>query len=619
MRWPNPSDYQDAIQNPHLCFNDPELKAGTVALLPMGLPRVASGNFASVYEIQTGKKRWAVRCFLRQATDQQRHYTYISQHLHSIWLPFLVDFEYQQQGIRILGQTYPIVKMQWVESIALHSFVKKHLKQPQNLLKLAAQWRGLVNSLQGSHLAHGDLQHGNVLVTSKGEIRLVDYDAMYVPGLYGTNCAELGHPNYQHPQRTGTHYDDYLDNFSALVIYVSLRALAVEPALWQDFHTGENLIFSIADFKVPSQSPVFQTLRRSKQTEVQMFAMELEKWCVGTVTNIGNFENVISKTTSTFITQILPALDSTVQPMQHIANISNNILPPPAHSLPSASTHSNRWWMDPATSAQPAKTQIQPIIPTMQTSPIPLVAPKQSSSAALQPPRSVQIKVNPVDGADMVWIPEGDFLMGNNTGNVDEMPQRTFWISGYFVYQKPVTVVQYREFCSQTGNIMPIAPAWGWKDLHPVVNVSWDDAKRYSRWAKVELPTEAQWEKSARGTDGRMFPWGNAWSAHCCCMSRTIVEDAGGTIAVGSYPMGASPYGVLDIAGNVWEWCNDFYDGRYFSYAPQQNPLGPSTGSHRILRGGSWYNVASNFHISNRFHSNGDRRQPFYGFRCVVR
>ena len=207
MKWPNPTDYQDTVQNPKLCFSDPELKAGTVAVNQMGLPRVASGNFASVYEVQHGRKRWAVRCFLRQAADQQRHYEHVSRHLKEIWLPFLVDFEYQPQGIRVSGQMYPIVKMQWVEGVALHSFVRKYLRRPDDLLKLAAQWRGMANSLYGSRLAHGDLQHGNALVTSKGYIRLVDYDAMYVPALHGTSCAELGHANYQHPQRTATHYD----------------------------------------------------------------------------------------------------------------------------------------------------------------------------------------------------------------------------------------------------------------------------------------------------------------------------------------------------------------------------------------------------------------------------
>lgn len=165
MNWPDPADYQDAIRNPRICFQDSALRAGSVALTRQGLPRVASGNFASVYELRNGTQRWAVRCFLRQVVDQQRHYALLSQHLTGRWLSSLAKFAYLSQGIRVRGQWYPIVKMEWVEGEPLHTFVMRHVHDAKTLLALAAQWRGLVNSLRGSRLAHGDLQHGNVLVT----------------------------------------------------------------------------------------------------------------------------------------------------------------------------------------------------------------------------------------------------------------------------------------------------------------------------------------------------------------------------------------------------------------------------------------------------------------------
>lgn len=341
MKLPNPTDYQDAVQNPNLCFTDPELKVGTAVTNQMGLPRVASGNFASVYEVQNGRRHWAVRCFLRQAADQQRHYEHVSRHLKEIWLPFLVDFEYQPQGIRVGGQMHPIVKMQWVDGIALHSYVKKNLRRPSSLIKLAAQWRGMVNSLHGSRLAHGDLQHGNVLVTTKGSLRLVDYDAMYVPALQGTNCAELGHANYQHPLRVATNYDHHLDNFAALVIYVSLRALAVEPGLWNEFHTGENLIFSSPDFKAPSKSALFQRLKGSKEPHIQFLATQLEQGCCQVMAQIGNFETIASTFRPMPAPQSAPIPISTPQPVQP----------------QSPSTQTNRWWMTAgtATQAQPVK------------------------------------------------------------------------------------------------------------------------------------------------------------------------------------------------------------------------------------------------------------------------
>ena len=334
MKWPNPTDYQDTVQNPRLCFSDPELQNGIVATNALGLPRVASGNFASVYEVKTGRKRWAVRCFLRQCADQQKHYAHITSHLKSLWLPFLVDFEYQPQGIRLFGQQYPIVKMQWVDGVALHTFVKKKLKRPQELMQFAAQWRGMVNSLHGSRLAHGDLQHGNVLVTSKGLARLVDYDAMYVPALQGTNCAELGHANYQHPQRQANHYDHNLDNFAALVIYVSLRALSVEPELWNTYNTGENLIFSSSDFKMPNDSDLFgRLLYRRQDRDVRELAGRLLNWCKSPVEQIGNFEDTIS----------------TLQSATVSANLSQTTTPPlvPQLTTPAPQpTQVNRWWLN---------------------------------------------------------------------------------------------------------------------------------------------------------------------------------------------------------------------------------------------------------------------------------
>ena len=133
---------------------------------------------------------------------------------------------------------------------------------------------------------------------------------------------------------------------------------------------------------------------------------------------------------------------------------------------------------------------------------------------------------------------------------------------------------------------MPEVPAWGWIDTHPV-NVSWNDAKAYAKWAGVTLPTEAQWEKAARGTDGRVYPWGNDWDA-AKCNNSVGANHPGKTSPVGSFPAGASPYGCLDMAGNVWQWCADWYGADYYTTSPAKNPTGPATGTVRVLRGGSW-------------------------------
>jgi formylglycine-generating enzyme required for sulfatase activity len=134
-----------------------------------------------------------------------------------------------------------------------------------------------------------------------------------------------------------------------------------------------------------------------------------------------------------------------------------------------------------------------------------------------------------------------------------------------------------------------------WRDVrfadHPVTDVSWDQASVYAQWVGGSLPTEAQWEKAARGTDLRAYPWGD--QEPTVSLLNFEGSGIGGTSAVGSYPIGASPYGALDMAGNVWEWVADWYDGSYYSVSPVENPQGPATGSYRVLRGGSWYGSAS--------------------------
>jgi formylglycine-generating enzyme required for sulfatase activity len=614
MRWPNPTDYQDAVQNPGTCFYDPALKAGEPALTPLGLPRVASGNFASVYEIRNGTKRWAVRCFLRQAADQQRHYEQVSRHLKDLWLPFLVGFEYQPQGIRLSGQAYPIVRMQWVQGIGLHSYVKKQLRRPQSLLALAAQWRGVVNSLHGSRIAHGDLQHGNVMVAAGGQIRLVDYDAMFVPVLRGTPCAELGHANYQHPERTGLDNAPSLDHFAALVIYISLRGVAADPALWDAFHTGDNLLFAAADFKDPANSALFQRCRRSPDAIVRALSVELARACARPVSQLSALEALLY--------DLPPVPDATAVPVSIPVGsggtpasgpvpaarrtVQTGAAPSRASTTPPA-TPAGPWWLNTGASA----THRSPA-----TSVTAGAAPHGPAAIRSAPTAGAagQIKTNAIDGAKMVWVPEGPFLMGSNQTYAGEGPERTVGLDGFWIYRHTVTVAQYRKFCAATQHPMPPEPDWGWHPKHPIVHVSWDDALAYCRWAGVRLPTEAQWEKAARGTDGRIYPWGAVWNEQNC---RCGARDGAGPVAVGDCGGGVSPYGVYNMAGNVSEWCVDWYDAKYYGRAPNRNPLGPPAGFLRVHRGGSWKDEKD---LVTTLHRRGHPQAmwlPTLGFRCV--
>jgi len=265
---PQPNEYDEAIQNPRLCFTDPELRAGVVETYPPGrgipgLPWPRSGSFGQAYHVQVNGRQWGVKCFTRLHDDQEARYRAISAHLKSANLPYMVDFDFQPAGMRVKGKTYPLLKMAWIDGEPLDDHIEKHLAQPAALTRLADQWLALVANLQAHGIAHGDLQHGNILVAGN-ELRLIDYDGMFVPALRGQASHEIGHRNYQHPQRTEQQFDDTLDRFSAWVIYLSLIALSIEPGLWRQFDGGdEKLLFDADDFRAPGRSPVLLALRDS--------------------------------------------------------------------------------------------------------------------------------------------------------------------------------------------------------------------------------------------------------------------------------------------------------------------------------------------------------------------
>ncbi|MDX1952444.1 MAG: AarF/UbiB family protein [Verrucomicrobiota bacterium] len=294
MNWPTHTDYQDAIQNPALCFAEPDLKAGTAACDMLGLPRVMSGNFASVYELNTGEQRWAVRCFVRQIMGQQGRYARLCQHLGAITLPWLVKFDYFLKGIMVRGEWYPIVKMEWVEGMPLNNYIEEHVNDPEHLRGLAGQWRSLVNDMRKHKLAHGDFQHGNIMVTPNHELRLVDYDGMYCPAFGKGRSPELGHANFQHPGRLPDHYDESLDNFPSLVIYTSLLALASEPDLWKEFYTGDNLLFLSGDYRNAQNSKIFARLAKSPDEKVQKLAALLQQCCLRPIAQVPWFEETIA-------------------------------------------------------------------------------------------------------------------------------------------------------------------------------------------------------------------------------------------------------------------------------------------------------------------------------------
>ncbi len=251
-------------------------------------------------------------------------------------------------------------------------------------------------------------------------------------------------------------------------------------------------------------------------------------------------------------------------------------------------------------------------------------------------PSPIKTITSPTDGAVMVFVPSGDFLMGTSDADIElykelfplrdisrfdnERPQRTVYVDAFYIDKLEVTNQQFKQFLSDTGykpKHYLDYPPHNTED-QPAVVLDWSDAAAYAKWAGKRLPTEAEWEKAARGTDGRIWPWGNEWDA-----TKLSGNDGTGlidgyvlTAPVGQFPQGASPYGALDMAGNLWEWVSDWYTHDYYEYAPNKNPLGPESGDGHVLKGGGWAENLDFTRCANRF--GGNPGSLIIGFRCAM-
>src|SRR6266508_78270 len=281
VQFPSGAQYREALQNTSFCFQDPDLRGGTPELDPRGLPRPISGNFASVFNIAAHDgRRWAVKCFTRYAEDQERRYAAISHHLAQLSNPWKVSFQFLHSGVRIQGsQWYPVLKMEWIQATDLVRFIEDHLWEPAVLAALARRFADMVAELAAAGIAHGDLQHGNILVAPDGRLRLIDYDGMFVRGLESLGANEKGQVNYQSPARSLNQWGADLDRFSAWVIYLSLVALTLDPTLWGRLRADgdECLLFRSDDYLDPVSSQALLALQTSDNDQLRALASVIER------------------------------------------------------------------------------------------------------------------------------------------------------------------------------------------------------------------------------------------------------------------------------------------------------------------------------------------------------
>ncbi|MFH0925434.1 MAG: SUMF1/EgtB/PvdO family nonheme iron enzyme, partial [bacterium] len=229
----------------------------------------------------------------------------------------------------------------------------------------------------------------------------------------------------------------------------------------------------------------------------------------------------------------------------------------------------------------------------------------------------------------MIFIPAGEFVMGSRLGDTDEQPEHKVILDSYYINKNEVTNAEYKKFVDATKHKVPYfnkkwASAYNWnpktrmyprgKKNYPVVLVTWQDASAYAKWAGKRLPTEAEWEKAARGDQNFIFPWGNAWDIN---KLNAWIKVPQFTKPVGSYEAGKSPYGCYDMAGNVWEWCSDWYDENSYKSSPAQDPKGPAVGKAHTVRGGSWGSEQWDCRTTARLSGEKMLQLCYVGFRCA--
>src|SRR5258707_3901969 len=256
MPYPQIVEYHEAVQHPSQAFVDPELKQGAVEETILGLPVVMSGGFALTYAVTTRRRKCAVRCFHREIPAIQQKYDAISKKLRSLTNGCFVYFDFQQSGINVRQQTFRIVGMDGVEGDTLGVWLDKHFDDPRALEKARTDFATIARFLEGKGIAHGDIQNGNVMVTSR-DIKLIDYDGMFVPGMRAGDGSETGHKHFQHPDRRASNFGPGLDRFSFIALDLSLKALIEDKSLFRTFlEGGVTIIFKANDFVDPTSSEI---------------------------------------------------------------------------------------------------------------------------------------------------------------------------------------------------------------------------------------------------------------------------------------------------------------------------------------------------------------------------
>ena len=302
--WPSATDYIDAVQHPALVFTYGEMKEARFDLDMYGIPDGCTGSNAVVFRAMLGPKTVALRCFISQAGLSQQRYLALARHVRddALGARWMVPATWWDEAVRVKGQQRPVVEMEWVDGRPLDIYVGSLCQsQPGALHLLAERWREMLCQLAVAEVAHGDLQHGNVLVDqTTSAMRLVDLDSAWVPGMEGlAPPAETGHQAFRHPNRPQSdQWGPNMDTFAGLVVLVSLVALAHRPELWSVYNNGDNLIFTADDFVAVDATPLWSDLGEIGDHEFAGLLAHLKQCCAPSWQPSGPLEQLLAGTSS---------------------------------------------------------------------------------------------------------------------------------------------------------------------------------------------------------------------------------------------------------------------------------------------------------------------------------
>ena len=587
MLFPTIEEYKDAIRIAEHSLAT--LKEYEVVKTAAGEPWFSSGNFAVVFKMKhrSSGKLLALKCFTRFQERRQESYKHISAHLGTNKSPYLLHYNYLDNEIWAAGAEYPVVAMEWADGATLGDYVKEQcrLNNKPNLQSLTKNFEALTAWLITQPFAHGDLKPDNIIVRSDGSLALVDYDGMFVPAMQGQQAREGGSAVYRHPKRTIDTFDRYIDDFSLLVLLLELRLIAADTKYYSAALSGDSIVAKSGDWENVANSRIYQALQAQGGVDWANWAAMLFIAPKSAMHQIQDWSLLIN-------VQAKPVAQLKIKDFPVDSEFANFL------------------------SFEDYKKQFKINIQPMEFGDLTGLVLDPELLDYISKFGSFGLTYNGFTDLfeeNMVFVQGSSFMMGSNVGSDIEKPIHQVTLSDFYIGKFQVTQAQWKTIIG--GN-----PSYFKGDDLPVERVSWDDVQEFIKklnektGKKYRLPTEAEWEYAALG--------GQKSKGYKYSGSDNLIEVAwyGDNSGGKTHPVGqkkANELGLYDMSGNVWECCADWYGSDYYKNSSRNNPIGPVTGSYRVIRGGSWYNDAFYWRVTDRRFgttNNGDYR---LGFRLL--